>query len=84
VQWHICRLTPRFLTHLAGVSLGGLLDPPIKDIERDVVLATLSTTKGNRTVASRVLGFSVRTLRNKITEYSADGFSVPKHESRHD
>jgi DNA-binding NtrC family response regulator len=48
-----------------------------KDIERDLVLETLAKTDGNRTASARLLGFSIRTLRNKITEYSADGVDVP-------
>ena len=54
-----------------------LVDSPIKDIERDLVLETLAKTDGNRTASARLLGFSIRTLRNKITEYSADGVDVP-------
>ena len=49
----------------------------IKDIERDLVLETLAKTDGNRTASARLLGFSIGTLRNKITEYSADGADVP-------
>ena len=54
-----------------------LVGSPIKDIERDLVLETLAKTDGNRTASARLLGFSIRTLRNKITEYSADGVDVP-------
>jgi DNA-binding NtrC family response regulator len=50
---------------------------PIRDVERDLVLETLARTQGNRTASARVLGMSVRTLRNKISEYSADGIDVP-------
>jgi DNA-binding NtrC family response regulator len=49
----------------------------IKDIERDLALETLAKTDGNRTASARLLGFSIRTLRNKTTEYSADGVDVP-------
>jgi hypothetical protein len=35
-------------------------------------------------VSARLLGVSVRTLRNKITEYSAEGLDVPRHERRDD
>jgi DNA-binding NtrC family response regulator len=57
-----------------------LVGSHVKDIERDLVLETLCNTRGNRTVSARLLGLSVRTLRNKITEYSADGFDIPNHE----
>jgi hypothetical protein len=54
----------------------------IRDIERDLVLETLANTHGNRTASARLLGVSVRTLRNKIAKYSAEGFHIPSHESR--
>ena len=54
-----------------------LVGSPIKDIERDLVLETLAKTDGNRAASAPLLGFSIRTLRNKITEYSADGVDVP-------
>ena len=59
-----------------------LVGSPIRDVERDLVLETLVNTQGNRTVSARLLGISVRTLRNKITEYSAAGLEVPRHEQR--
>ena len=59
-----------------------LVGSPISVVERDLVLETLAHTHGNRTVSARLLGVSVRTLRNKITEYSAEGVDVPRCESR--
>src|SRR6202790_1474782 len=53
-----------------------LVGSPISVVERDLVLETLAHTHGNRTVSARLLGVSVRTLRNKITEYSAEGVDV--------
>jgi len=53
-----------------------LVGLPLKDVVRDLVLETLASTDGNRTASARLLGLSVRTLRNKITEYSADGVEV--------
>ena len=50
------------------------------EVERELVLQTLARCDGNRTRAARVLGLSVRTLRNKIREYSADGIDVPHSE----
>jgi DNA-binding NtrC family response regulator len=56
-----------------------LVGSPIKDVERDLVLETLANTDGNRTESARLLGVSVRTLRNRIAEYAADGIDVPRH-----
>jgi DNA-binding NtrC family response regulator len=58
-----------------------LVGTSLRDVERDLVLETLSHTRGNRTAAANLLGISVRTLRNKIVEYSAEGVCVPRHES---
>ena len=55
-----------------------LIGSTVCEIERELVLQTLARFEGNRTHAARVLGLSVRTLRNKIRQYSADGSDVPK------
>lgn len=67
--------SPQNLVH--APEGGALIGSLIKGIERDLVLETLAKTDGNRTASARLLGFSIRTLRNKITEYSADGVDVP-------
>ena len=59
-----------------------LVGLPISVVERDLILETLAGTHGNRTVSARLLGVSVRTLWNKINEYSAEGLDIPHHESR--
>jgi DNA-binding NtrC family response regulator len=56
-----------------------LIGATVGEIERELVLQTLGRCDGNRTRAARVLGVSVRTLRNKIRQYSADGLDVPAH-----
>jgi two-component system response regulator FlrC len=56
-----------------------LVGSPIRDVERDLVLETLANTRGNRTESARLLGVSLRTLRNRITEYAADGIEIPRH-----
>jgi len=63
---------------------GWLVGTSLRDIERDLILETLSQTHGNRTVAAQLLGVSVRTMRNKIAEYSAKGYHVPNHEGRNE
>jgi two-component system, response regulator FlrC len=49
----------------------------VADVERDLILGTLKHCLGNRTHAANILGISVRTLRNKLTVYAADGVRVP-------
>jgi DNA-binding NtrC family response regulator len=56
-----------------------LIGSTVGEIERELVLQTLAHWHGNRTRAARVLGVSVRTLRNKIRQYSAEGIDVPVH-----
>jgi DNA-binding NtrC family response regulator len=56
-----------------------LIGSTVGEIERELVLQTLARCDGNRTRAARVLGVSVRTLRNKIRLYTADGIDVPAH-----
>lgn len=51
----------------------------VHDVERELVLQTLSLCNGNRTHAARMLGVSVRTLRNRIRLYTARGIDVPAH-----
>jgi hypothetical protein len=53
----------------------------VAQVERDLVLQTLASCNGNRTHAARVLGVSVRTLRNRIRLYAARGIEVPAHGS---
>ena len=56
-----------------------LIGATVGEVEQELVLQTLAHCDGNRTHASRVLGISVRTLRNKIRLYAADGIDVPAH-----
>ncbi|MBR0830706.1 helix-turn-helix domain-containing protein [Bradyrhizobium manausense] len=56
-----------------------LIGSTIDEVERELVVQTLARCDGNRTRAARVLGLSVRTLRNKIRLYVADGIDVPAY-----
>ena len=56
-----------------------LIGSTVEAIERELVLQTLARCDGNRTRAARVLGVSVRTMRNKIRQYATDGRDVPAH-----
>ena len=41
----------------------------LKEMEEKMIYKTLDETEGNRTHAAKILGISVRTLRNKLNEY---------------
>jgi DNA-binding NtrC family response regulator len=45
----------------------------LAEIEKHYILAALEKTKQNRTHAARLLGISIRTLRNKLNEYGVKG-----------
>lgn len=47
-------------------------------IERETIKKALAKTAGNRSKAAELLGFSVRTLRNKLTEYKSTGEWAPE------
>jgi len=52
-------------------------DIPLAEIERIAIMRRLEQTEGNRTQAADLLGISVRTLRNKISEYKKRGIDIP-------
>jgi DNA-binding NtrC family response regulator len=54
-----------------------LVGRTVADVERDLILETLKHCLGNRTHAANILGISIRTLRNKLNEYSSAGVPVP-------
>jgi transcriptional regulator with PAS, ATPase and Fis domain len=41
----------------------------VREMERALIMETLQAMNGNRTQAAKVLGISLRTLRNKLREY---------------
>ncbi len=51
----------------AGVLNGPLMT--LEEMERHLIGKALDETDGNRTHAAKILGISVRTLRNKLAEY---------------
>lgn len=56
-------------------TLGGAVIP-LHEMERIMIAKGLAQTSGNRTQAAELLGISVRTLRNKLNEYRAQGTPV--------
>ena len=49
----------------------------VAQVEQQLILDTLGHCLGNRTHAATILGISIRTLRNKLKEYSEAGVAVP-------
>ena len=54
-----------------------LVGRTVADVEKDLIIETLDHCLGNRTHAAKILGISIRTLRNKLRQYSDDGITVP-------
>ena len=55
----------------------------LKDRERELILATLRVTGGNRKLTAERLGISPRTLRHKLQQFKAAGVAVPRvHEQQ--
>jgi two-component system response regulator FlrC len=77
------RITPSDLLMDDGADLPDTDDAPetkspgaedftagsLKEMEQKMIFKTLDRTEGNRTHAAKILGISVRTLRNKLNEY---------------
>ncbi|HUG62250.1 MAG TPA: sigma-54 dependent transcriptional regulator [Methylomirabilota bacterium] len=55
-----------------------LVGRTVAEVERELILDTLDHCLGNRTHAARILGISIRTLRNKLNEYTDAGVTVPE------
>jgi DNA-binding NtrC family response regulator len=53
-----------------GGGLNGIIS--LAELERQQIFRALEHTRGNRTHAARILGISIRTLRNKLHEYGRD------------
>ncbi len=49
----------------------------VAQMEKTLILDTLTHCLGNRTHAANILGISIRTLRNKLNEYSDEGTAIP-------
>jgi DNA-binding NtrC family response regulator len=62
----------------ADATRCALVGQTVADVERHLILDTLDHCLGNRTHAARILGISIRTLRNKLNEYMEAGFMVPE------
>jgi two-component system response regulator FlrC len=55
----------------------GFVGQTVSAMEQQLIIDTLEHCLGNRTHAANILGISIRTLRNKLKEYTEAGVSVP-------
>lgn len=56
-------------------SFSGLVGLSLREVEKNLLLKTLEEGGGNRTRTAKVLGITVRTLRNKLKEYREEGWT---------
>jgi two-component system response regulator FlrC len=68
----------RKVAEAAEAATRALVGRTVADVERELILDTLDHCLGNRTHAAKILGISIRTLRNKLNEYVAVGIDVPE------
>ena len=61
----------------SGMAIAALVGRRMEEVERELILETLGRCLGNRTRAAEILGISIRTLRNKLSEYRGRGLTVP-------
>ena len=55
-----------------------LVGQTVAEVEQHLILNTLDHCLGNRTHAANILGISIRTLRNKLRDYTQAGVDVPE------
>ena len=60
-----------------AVKAASLIGRTIENVEQEMILETLKHCFGNRTHAAVILGISIRTLRNKLKQYTDEGIAVP-------
>src|SRR5215213_1311314 len=56
-----------------------LVGRSVAEVERSLILHTLDYCLGNRTHTARMLGISIRTLRNKLSQYTIVDPALHRH-----
>jgi len=69
--------TAQAASFAAETATRAFVGQTVAEMEQQLILDTLQHCLGNRTHAANILGISIRTLRNKLKEYSEAGVSVP-------
>ena len=62
---------------VAEAAARAFVGQTVAEVEQHLIIDTLQHCFGNRTHAATILGISIRTLRNKLKEYSEAGVAVP-------
>ena len=60
---------PGIAAGIKEMAMQSFVGRSLDEVERELILGTLSHCLGNRTHAANILGISIRTLRNKLKEY---------------
>ena len=69
--------TARAASMAAEAASRAFVGQTVAAMEQQLIIDTLSHCLGNRTHAANILGISIRTLRNKLKEYTDAGVAVP-------
>jgi DNA-binding NtrC family response regulator len=69
--------TARAASLAAETASRAFVGQTVAAVEQQLIIDTLGHCLGNRTHAANILGISIRTLRNKLKEYTDSGISVP-------
>ncbi|HEY3798035.1 MAG TPA: sigma-54 dependent transcriptional regulator [Caulobacteraceae bacterium] len=69
--------TARAASVAAEAVSRGFVGQTVAAMEQRLIIDTLGHCLGNRTHAANILGISIRTLRNKLKEYTDSGVAVP-------
>ena len=69
--------SPSAPSHTINTTTSPATAGSLWEMERDLIMHTLDRVKGNRTHAAKVLGISIRTLRNKLREYRELAHQLP-------
>jgi hypothetical protein len=69
--------TARAASIAAEAASRAFVGQTVAAVEQQLIIDTLGHCLGNRTHAANILGISIRTLRNKLKEYTDAGVAVP-------
>jgi len=66
------------LSPIDRASIKQLIGHSLALVEREFILQTLKYHRGNRTSSANMLRISIRSLRDRLRDYRAQGESVPE------